>query len=125
MSTVILAVDNMRCVKCVANVERRYRELPGVSEVVVDLEGKQARVVFDPEVCADEDLMGALDGTDFRGGASARGRFEPFSPGEARAGDPRHALRKLRGEHREALSRDAGRGLCAGRPRIGVGGRLL
>ena len=66
MSTVILAVDNMRCVKCVANVERRYRELPGVSEVVVDLEGKQARVVFDPEVCADEDLMGALDGTDFR-----------------------------------------------------------
>ena len=66
MNTVILAVDNMHCGKCVGNVERRYREMPGVSEVEVDLAGKQARVVFDPEVCRIEDLLGALDDTNFK-----------------------------------------------------------
>ena len=66
MNTVILAVDNMHCGKCVGNVERRYRETPGVSEVEVDLAGKQARVVFDPEVCRIEDLLGALDDTNFK-----------------------------------------------------------
>ena len=66
MNTVILAVDNMHCGKCVGNVERRYRETPGVSEVEVDLAGKQARVVFDPEVCGIEDLLGVLDDTNFK-----------------------------------------------------------
>ncbi|WP_165173818.1 heavy-metal-associated domain-containing protein, partial [Adlercreutzia sp. ZJ242] len=64
--TIALAIDNMHCGKCVANVERHYRELPGVLDVSVDLEGKAGSVRYDDAQVGLDALLHALDDTNFK-----------------------------------------------------------
>ncbi len=73
-----LAVDNMHCGKCVANVERHYREIEGVLSVEVDLDGKEARVVYDEGLLDVSVLLAALDDTNFTVALMAPDGRNPF-----------------------------------------------
>jgi copper chaperone len=44
MSETILNVEGMKCMHCKMAVEKALKEVPGVTEVKVDLEKKQAQV---------------------------------------------------------------------------------
>lgn len=66
METQRLAVAVMHCEKCVANVTRHYEELPGVAAVAVDLAGQSAEVTYDPAQVGVDDLLHALDDTNFK-----------------------------------------------------------
>ena len=43
-----IKIEGMMCGHCQATVDKAIRSVNGVQDVNVDLEGKQARVVFDP-----------------------------------------------------------------------------
>ncbi|MEC4176076.1 heavy metal translocating P-type ATPase [Adlercreutzia sp. R7] len=66
METQRLAVAVMHCKKCVANVTRHFEELPGVESVAVNLDDQTATVTFDPAKTALDDLLHALDDTNFK-----------------------------------------------------------
>ncbi|MDO4291231.1 MAG: heavy metal translocating P-type ATPase [Eggerthellaceae bacterium] len=76
--TIELAVDNMHCGKCVANVERHYRELPGVLDAQVDLAGKAAVVRYDDAAVSVDTLLHALDDTNFKVIVMPEGGENPF-----------------------------------------------
>lgn len=40
----VICIEGMRCAHCTANVDRALREIPGVSDVNVDLAAKTATV---------------------------------------------------------------------------------
>ncbi len=63
---IVLAVDNMHCGKCVANVEQHYRDLAGVAEVNVSLDDKEATVTYDDAALDVDTLLHALDDTNFK-----------------------------------------------------------
>lgn len=64
--TTILAVDNMHCGKCKANVERHYNELEGVESSNVNLDSKQVEVVYEDSLLDMKNLLSALDDTNFK-----------------------------------------------------------
>jgi mercuric ion binding protein len=47
-ATVVLHVDGMHCATCPITVRTVLRRLDGVSDVVVSMESKTARVTYDP-----------------------------------------------------------------------------
>lgn len=49
----ILKIEGMMCGHCSSHVEKALRELDGVSEVVVSLEEKTAKVTMDKEISDD------------------------------------------------------------------------
>lgn len=53
-------VVGMMCAACSANVERRLRQLNGVSDVSVSLPGRSAMVDFDPAVVTPDDMRQAV-----------------------------------------------------------------
>ena len=45
-----MLVEGMKCVHCKANVEKALRNVPGVTEVSVDLETKTATILMDVSI---------------------------------------------------------------------------
>ncbi|WP_406655509.1 heavy-metal-associated domain-containing protein [Methanolobus sp. ZRKC2] len=43
-----ISIEGMMCGHCQSTVDKAIRSVSGVQDVTVDLEGKQARVVYDP-----------------------------------------------------------------------------
>ena len=78
METQRLAVAVMHCEKCVANVTRHYEELPGVAAVTVDLAGQSAAVTYDPAQVSVDDLLHALDDTNFKVAVMPEAGPHPF-----------------------------------------------
>ncbi len=60
-----LPVQGMKCQKCVAQVTSILTELPGVDEVVVSLEKRQATLRHDPDVITRESMVEALETAGF------------------------------------------------------------
>ena len=60
-----LHVEGMMCMHCKASVEKVLSAVPGVSAVVVDLEGKSAVVTCDADVL-DADLIAAVEKKGFK-----------------------------------------------------------
>jgi len=60
-----LHVEGMMCMHCKASVEKVLSAVPGVSAVVVDLEGKSAVVTCDAGVL-DADLIAAVEKKGFK-----------------------------------------------------------
>lgn len=79
METQRLAVAVMHCEKCVANVTRHYEELPGVATVTVDLAGQSAEVTYDPAQVGVDDLLHALDDTNFKVAVMPEAGPHPFA----------------------------------------------
>lgn len=66
MKTQRLAVAVMHCEKCVANVMKHYETLDGIESIDVDLPNQLVTVVYDPGLINTDDLLHALDDTDFK-----------------------------------------------------------
>ena len=79
METQRLAVAVMHCEKCVANVARHYEELSGVAAVTVDLAGQSAEVTYDPGQVGVDDLLHALDDTNFKVAVMPEAGPHPFA----------------------------------------------
>ena len=79
METQRLVVAVMHCEKCVANVARHYEELSGVAAVTVDLAGQSAEVTYDPGQVGVDDLLHALDDTNFKVAVMPEAGPHPFA----------------------------------------------
>ncbi len=58
-------VDTMHCEKCVANVKTHFEALDGVDTATPDLDTQTVEVTYDPDAISIDDLIHALDDTDF------------------------------------------------------------
>lgn len=79
METQRLAVAVMHCEKCVANVTRHYEDLSGMASVAVDLDGQRVDVTYDPSRVTLDDLLHALDDTNFKVAVMPDGGEHPFA----------------------------------------------
>lgn len=61
----VITIEGMRCAHCSSNVEKALREIPGVSDVVVDLAAKTATLEATADV-TDESLRKAVDDLAFQ-----------------------------------------------------------
>ena len=51
--TKVMTIEGMMCAHCQGRVEKALKEVPGVTEVTVNLEAKNAVVVAEENVAAD------------------------------------------------------------------------
>ena len=79
METQRLAVAVMHCQKCVANVTKHYEDVPGVQAVAVDLSDQTAEVTYDPACVSLDDLLHALDDTNFKVAVMPADGVHPFA----------------------------------------------
>ncbi|WP_251197862.1 heavy metal translocating P-type ATPase [Anaerotardibacter muris] len=63
--TIRLAIEGMHCANCAANIERHYRETPGVEDVAVNLANNTGKVTFDPNVASVDDMLHVFDDLSF------------------------------------------------------------
>ena len=113
METQRLAVAVMHCQKCVANVTQHYEDVPGVQAVAVDLSDQTAEVTYDPACVSLDDLLHALDDTNFKVAVMPADGVHPFAAeiaadaaekaakkatesGGEKAGEPQGALQLTR-----------------------------
>ena len=78
---VTVDVDGMTCNSCVQTIESTMREKPGVNEIVVSLEKKQAKVDYDPGVMNPEKLREAIDDMGFEAklNVESLAEFDPLA----------------------------------------------
>jgi Cu+-exporting ATPase len=60
IETLNLPVRGMSCGNCARSVERTLASTPGVTKVLVELEGGRAMVEFDPSLVTREVLVNAV-----------------------------------------------------------------
>ncbi len=60
-----LAIDGMHCANCAANIEKHYRETPGVVDVAVNLANNTGKVTFDPAQASVDDMLAVFDNLSF------------------------------------------------------------
>jgi copper chaperone len=65
MERTVVGVDGMSCQGCVKNVTGVLQALPGVEQVEVSLEAKQASIVFDPARVGAAQFRQAIEGAGF------------------------------------------------------------
>lgn len=65
MQEIRLGVEGMSCEKCVANVEKVLRALPGVAQVSVSLAEGSSLVSYDPERVTSAQLRDAIEAAGF------------------------------------------------------------
>jgi P-type Cu+ transporter len=64
-SQLSLPVSGMTCAGCVSHIENALKEMPGTSNVVVNLGTNQASLYIDPNLVAIEDLIQAIQGVGY------------------------------------------------------------
>ena len=79
MKTQRLAVAVMHCKKCVANVTQHYENVLGVDSVAVNLDDQTVAVTFDPARATVDDLLRALDDTNFKVAVMPASGAHPFA----------------------------------------------
>ena len=57
----IIRIDGMHCHNCEEKIRKAISTKPGVHEVEVDFNSKQASVLFDPSMVKIAELMAAVD----------------------------------------------------------------
>jgi copper chaperone CopZ len=57
----IIRIDGMHCHNCEQTIRKAISAKPGVHEVEVDFNSKQASVLFDPSLVKIAELMAAVD----------------------------------------------------------------
>ena len=56
-----LPIGGMTCTSCVSHVEGALKELPGVSEIVVNLATSKATLAYDPAQATPADIRRAIE----------------------------------------------------------------
>ena len=83
MKTIVIPVEGMTCVSCVARVKRTLTAIDGVVEINVDLEKRQTRVRYIEGRVTPEQLTEAINNLGYRAGTLQRrssndiGRISP------------------------------------------------
>lgn len=65
MEQTVIGIDGMHCQGCVNNVTGVLQGLPGVAQVTVSLEAKQASVTFDPAQSGIAQFKAAIEDAGF------------------------------------------------------------
>lgn len=65
---IVLPVEGMSCVVCVARVRKEISAMPGVAAVSVDLVERNARISFDPKRVSPKQLAAAVDKLGYKAG---------------------------------------------------------
>ncbi|MDP4028623.1 MAG: heavy metal translocating P-type ATPase, partial [Gallionella sp.] len=65
LSDLTLPISGMTCASCVSHVEGALNELPGVSNVTVNLATKKANLTYDPQRVNQADMWRAVDGVGY------------------------------------------------------------
>lgn len=65
---VVMPVEGMSCVACVARVKKEISAMPGVAAVNVDLAERRARISFDPKRISPKELAAAIDKLGYKAG---------------------------------------------------------
>lgn len=64
-ASIRLAIEGMHCANCATNIEKKYRALPGVEGVAVNLATNTGVVEFAPEKISVDDLLHVFDDLNF------------------------------------------------------------
>lgn len=73
--TVVIPVEGMSCMACVARMKKALGAVAGVSEVRVNLVERNARIRFDPSRASPDRLADAINGLGYRAGTPAEVRL--------------------------------------------------
>lgn len=65
---IVLPVEGMSCMVCVARVKKEISAMPGVTAVNVDLAERNARISFDPKRVSPKQLVAAIDKLGYKAG---------------------------------------------------------
>ena len=65
MEKLVVGIDGMSCQGCVKNITGVLTALPGVEQVEVSLEAKNASIVFDPAKVGAAQFRDAIEGAGF------------------------------------------------------------
>lgn len=65
---IVMPVDGMSCVACVARVKKAVSGMRGVAAVNVDLAERNARISFDPKRVSARELAAAIDKLGYKAG---------------------------------------------------------
>ncbi len=65
MTTKTFTVNGMKCMGCVANVEKTLKGIDGINDVNVDLKAKTATVVYDEAKTGFADMKEAITAIGF------------------------------------------------------------
>lgn len=71
MKEIILPIEGMSCVACVARVKKELSAMPGVSAVNVDLVKRNARIRFDPKRVSAPQIVAAVNKLGYKAGEPA------------------------------------------------------
>lgn len=66
--SVIIAIEGMSCMACVANVKKSLSSVDGVKEVKVSLQDKNAMIKYDPKKVTIEQLKNTINKIGFKAG---------------------------------------------------------
>lgn len=93
-ATIRLAIEGMGCANCAANIEKHYRNTPGVLSVAVNLAANTGVVTFDPAIASVDDMLRVFDRLSFT--AEIVPDDAPMIDGARRAKEKARAKRDLR-----------------------------
>lgn len=65
---IVIPVEGMSCVACVARVKKEVSAMPGVAAVNVDLLERNARISFDPKRVSSKELAAAIEKLGYKAG---------------------------------------------------------
>lgn len=68
MKEIVLPIEGMSCVSCVARVKKEISSMSGVAAVKVDLAERHARISFDSKRISPKDLVAAVDKLGYKAG---------------------------------------------------------
>jgi copper chaperone CopZ len=69
LKTVVIPVDGMACVACVATVKSAIKSLAGVSHVEVSLEKHGAQVTYEPNKLSPDTIVAAINKVGYKAGS--------------------------------------------------------
>ncbi len=92
--TIRLAIEGMHCANCAANIEKHFRQAPGVVDVAVNLANDTGQVTFDASVASVEDMLRVFDELPFT--AELVAEDAPLVDEGRRAREAAHALHDRR-----------------------------
>jgi copper chaperone CopZ len=69
---VVLSIDGMACMSCVANVKRTVASLDGVDSIEVSLANKNAHITYDAQKVDIEKIRQAINGRGFTAGEAKK-----------------------------------------------------
>ena len=75
-ATLDLSVAGMTCGSCVRHVTQALLGVDGVTEARVDLQGRSARVMYDPTSATPERLVSAVQDAGYQAASTSTGRSD-------------------------------------------------